>query len=56
MRVVDTYTFTPGAKGAGTIYIAQNIASNDSQAFLVFATSLGNNADCAVSMRWRELQ
>lgn len=45
---------TPSAARAS--YIAQNIASNDSQAFLVFATSLGNNADCAVSMRWRELQ
>ncbi len=37
-------------------YIAQNYASNDSQAFLVFATSLGNGADCAISMQWRELQ
>lgn len=37
-------------------YIAQNFASSDSQAFLVFATSLGNGADCAVSMQWRELQ
>jgi hypothetical protein len=37
-------------------YIAQNIASNDSQAFMVFATSLGNGADAAISMQWRELQ
>ena len=37
-------------------YIAQNIASTDSQAFLVFATSLGNGATAAVSMQWRELQ
>ena len=37
-------------------YIAQNIASNNSQAFLVFATSLGNGANAAVSAQWRELQ
>jgi len=37
-------------------YIAQNISSNDSQAFMVFATSLGNGADAAVSLQWRELQ
>jgi hypothetical protein len=37
-------------------YIAQNIASTDSQAFLVLATSLGNGATAAVSMQWRELQ
>jgi hypothetical protein len=37
-------------------YIAQNIASNNSQAFLVFATSLGNGANAAVSLQWRELQ
>ena len=37
-------------------YIAQNYDSTDSMAFLVFATSLGNGADAAVTMQWRELQ
>lgn len=36
--------------------ISQDYDSNDSQAFLVFATSLGNGADAAISMQWRELQ
>lgn len=37
-------------------FISQNIDSSASQAFLVFATSLGNGADAAVTMQWRELQ
>lgn len=94
MRVVDTYTFTPGAPGVGTIvipevleledfaringggifisrpvsnrvqnpssarltYISQNYDSTDSMAFLCYATSLGNGADGAITMQWRELQ
>jgi hypothetical protein len=36
--------------------ISQDYDSNDSQAFLVFATSLRNGADAAISMQWRELQ
>lgn len=36
-------------------FIAQNITSNDSQAFLVRATSLGTNATCAVALQWREI-
>ena len=50
---VISNSITPAA--ARQSYIAQNIASNDSQAFLIFATSLGNNADCAIAMQWREL-
>lgn len=53
-RPVSSGVITPSA--ARLNFIAQNIASNDSQAFLVFATSLGNGADCALSMQWRELQ
>lgn len=52
-RPVVSGLITPSA--ARQSYIAQNIASNDSQAFLVFATSLGNGADCGVTMQWREL-
>lgn len=37
-------------------FISQDYDSNDSQAFLVFATSLGNGADAAITMQWRELQ
>lgn len=37
-------------------FISQNYDSTASQAFLVFATSLGNGADAAVTMQWRELQ
>jgi hypothetical protein len=37
-------------------HIAQNLGSTESQAFLVFGTSLGNGSNAAVSMQWRELQ
>jgi hypothetical protein len=37
-------------------FIAQDYDSNNSQAFLVFATSLGNGATAAITMQWRELQ
>jgi len=36
-------------------FIAQNIAANDSQAFLVRATSLGTNATCGAAFQWREI-
>ena len=36
-------------------FIAQNIASTDSQAFLIRGTSLGNNATCAAAFQWREI-
>lgn len=36
-------------------FIAQNLNSNDSQAFLILATSLGNNATCAAAFQWREI-
>jgi hypothetical protein len=36
-------------------FIAQNIASTDSQAFLIRATSLGSNATCAAAFQWREI-
>lgn len=37
-------------------YISQNYDSTDSMAFLCYATSLGNGADGAITMQWRELQ
>jgi hypothetical protein len=37
-------------------YIAQNIESNNSMAFVINAESLGNNATCAAALQWRELQ
>jgi hypothetical protein len=37
-------------------FIAQNIASNDSMAFLIRAESLGTGATCACAIQWRELQ
>jgi hypothetical protein len=36
-------------------YIAQNIASNDSMAYLIFAESLGNNATASAAIQWREI-
>lgn len=36
-------------------FIAQNMASDDSQAFLIRATSLGNNASCGAAIQWREI-
>lgn len=36
-------------------FIAQNIASDNSQAFLIRATSLGTNATCAAAFQWREI-
>ena len=41
--------------GAKKAFIAQNIAANDSQAFLIRATSLGNNATCGAAFQWREI-
>jgi hypothetical protein len=37
-------------------FIAQNVASNDSMAFLIRAESLGTGATCACAIQWRELQ
>lgn len=43
----------PNASRQG--YIAQNVASNDSMAYLVYATSLGNNATASAALQWREV-
>lgn len=66
--VVDTFYVPAGqgqnAPGLSNIinpnssrqgYIAQNIASNDSMAYLVRATSLGNNATASAAIQWREV-
>ena len=53
-RPVSNGILNPSA--ARLTYIAQNYDSTDSMAFLLFATSLGNGADSAVTMQWRELQ
>ena len=53
-RPVSNGVQNPSA--ARLTYIAQNYDSTDSMAFLLFATSLGNGADSAVTMQWRELQ
>jgi hypothetical protein len=36
-------------------YIAQNIASNNSMAYLVYGTSFGAGATAALSIQWREI-
>lgn len=43
----------PNASRQG--YIAQNIASNNSMAYLIFAESLGNNATASAAAQWREI-
>ena len=66
--VVDTFYVPAGqgqnAPGLSNIinpnssrqgYIAQNIAANDSMAYLVKVTSLGNNATASAAMQWREI-
>ena len=69
--VIDTFYLPSGGVGGGNNsavpvtladptkarkgYIAQNIASADSQAFLVFVTSLGTGATAAAAFQWREI-
>jgi hypothetical protein len=66
--VVDTFYVPAGqgqnAPGLSNIinpnssrqgYIAQNVASNDSMAYLIYVTSLGNNATASAAMQWREI-
>jgi len=67
-QLIDSF-FVPGgqgnnAPGAGDIanpsaskggFIAQNIDSNDSMAFLLVANSLGNNATAGAAIQWREI-
>lgn len=53
-RPVSNGILTPST--ARLSYIAQNYDSTNSMAFMAFATSLGNGADAAVTMQWRELQ
>lgn len=53
-RPVSNGVLNPSA--ARLTYIAQNYDSTDSMAFLCYASSLGNGADSAVTMQWRELQ
>lgn len=67
-QLIDSF-FVPGgqgnnAPGAGDIanpsaskggFITQNIASNESMAFLLVATSLGNNATAGATIQWREI-
>lgn len=67
-KLIDSF-FVPGgqgnnAPGAGDIanpsaskggFIAQNIDSNDSMAFLLVAQSLGNNATAGAAIQWREI-
>lgn len=36
-------------------YIAQNIVANDSMAYLIQITSLGNGATAAAALQWREV-
>ncbi len=70
-QIIDTFYLPSGGVGGGNNnavpitladptkakrgYIAQNIASNDSQAFLVLVTSLGNSATAAAALQWREI-
>lgn len=67
-QLIDSF-FVPGgqgnnAPGAGDIanpsaskggFIAQNIDSNDSMAFLLVAHSMGNNATAGAAIQWREI-
>lgn len=69
--ILDTFYLPSGGVGGGNNnavpvtlqdpskarrgYIAQNIAANDSMAFLVFVTSLGSNATAAAALQWREI-
>lgn len=68
-QVIDSYFVVAGGgvsrpiasgvtdpSAARLSFLAQDYDSNNSQAFVVFATSLGNGADAAVTMQWRELQ
>ena len=70
-QVMDVFYLPSGGQGGGnnhavpiTIqdpakarrgYIAQNIAANDSMAYLVRVTSLGNGATAAAALQWREI-
>ena len=70
-RIVDQFFIASGGVGGGnnvaapiTInnpaaarsgYIAQNIDSNDSMAFLVYVISQGSNANAAGVIQWREI-
>lgn len=69
--VLDTFYLPSGGVGGGNNnavpvtlqdpskarrgYIAQDIDANDSMAFLVFVTSLGNSATAAAALQWREI-
>ena len=53
-RPVSNGVQNPSA--ARLTYIAQNYDSTNSMAFLCRATSLGNGADAALTLQWRELQ
>lgn len=67
-QLIDSF-FVPGGQGnnspgSGDIanpsaskggFIAQNIDSNDSMAFLLVAHSLGNNATAGAAFQWREI-
>ena len=68
-QVIDSYFVVAGGgvsrpissgvadpSAARLSFLAQDYDSNNSQAFVVFATSLGNGADSAITMQWRELQ
>lgn len=53
MRVLESYTFTPGLRGIGTIVIPEVLKLEDISHIW---NSTRNGATAAVSMQWRELQ
>lgn len=70
-HIMDTFYLPSGGVGGGNNsavpvtlqdpskarkgYISQNIAANDSMAFLVKVTSLGTGANAAAGIQWREI-
>ena len=70
-QIIDTFFLPSGGTGGGNNnavpitladptkarrgYITQNIAANDSMAFLIKVTSFGTGADAAVGLQWREI-
>lgn len=70
-QIIDTFYLPSGGVGGGNNnavpitladptkakrgYIAQNVAANDSMAFMVLVTSLGNGATAATALQWREI-
>jgi hypothetical protein len=67
-QVIDSYFVVAGGGASRPIasgvadpsaarlsFLAQDYDSNNSQAFVVFATSLGNGSNAAITMQWREL-